>query len=270
MWPAIFAAGMGGLSAIIDAESQRDTNINNARMAKEASEWNAREAEKNRKFSSAEASRQMAFQERMSNSAFQRSMADMKAAGLNPMLAFSQGGASSPSGSSGSGSSASAEVSRDQAPLEGRALRDSVSSAVDALRVERDLSVADSQVAVNQATRAAKESEVLYNVASAKKVDADARLTGVRTKAEVAELPVRQKEAEVGVAQAEFDKKANTFDNIMKRVGQSLGVISNAATSGIRGLFTGKTKPPSAPRARTESGRSAIYDKKTSKWHYEP
>ena len=44
------------------------------------------------------AKRQMEFQAGMSNTSWQRGMADMKAAGLNPMLAYKMGGASTPAG----------------------------------------------------------------------------------------------------------------------------------------------------------------------------
>lgn len=72
-----------------------------------ANEFTAGESALARQFSHDEAQEQMRFQKRMSDTEWQRGVADMQAAGLNPALAYGQGGASAMQGAAGSPSSGS-------------------------------------------------------------------------------------------------------------------------------------------------------------------
>lgn len=79
----------------------------------------------------AQARRQMQFQERMSGSAHQRGVADLQAAGLNPMLSVGGAGASSPVGA--------------QARME-NAVGQGVNSAMAVRRSSKELELLDAQI----------------------------------------------------------------------------------------------------------------------------
>jgi len=114
------------LGGIASAFGQSQANRTNMRLAREQMAFqrqSAREA--------------MSFEERMSNTAWQRGMADMRAAGVNPILAFSQGGASTPSGAAMGGASADVEDS----------VGKGVSSAMEALALRKNLRLLDEQIA---------------------------------------------------------------------------------------------------------------------------
>jgi len=93
---------------------------------------------------------QMAFQERMSSTSWQRGVADMRSAGLNPMLAFQQGGASSPVGSSAQMQNVVPDAAR------------TASSAVEAAMVRKQMKLLDMQVNLTgqQAMKAGAEAQV--------------------------------------------------------------------------------------------------------------
>lgn len=80
---------MANAAQAAEAQKNRDFQQTSAR---EAMQFEADQAKLNRDF-----------QLEMSNTAYQRATADLRAAGLNPMLAYSQGGASTSSGSTASG-----------------------------------------------------------------------------------------------------------------------------------------------------------------------
>lgn len=81
-----------------------------------SSNYSAEAIARDRAWAEAQAQKQMDFQERMSSTAYQRAIQDLKAAGLNPALAYMQGGAPSAAGAMATTSSTQqqAQLKRDE------------------------------------------------------------------------------------------------------------------------------------------------------------
>jgi len=96
---AMSLGGLGGLAGgLLGFIGQQQTNQKNWDIVQSANAASA-----------AQAQAQMDFQERMRQTQYQTAIEDMKKAGLNPMLAYSQGGAGVPTGAMGSVSTAKME-----------------------------------------------------------------------------------------------------------------------------------------------------------------
>ena len=137
----------------------------------------------------------------MSNTSYQRAVRDMRQAGLNPALAYGQGGASSPSG-------ASAPVIPEDL---GSAVSKGLATAMEIKRFRQEMSESRSRTELNELTSETQ-----------KAIEQKERATGegqrLANRATKAQLPTLE-------AEAELDRKLVPVDAGLKRIPKALQAI---------------------------------------------
>lgn len=185
--PAIATIG----SALIGGSGQRSANKSNEALSAE----------------------QMAFQERMSSTAYQRATMDMQKAGLNPMLAYSQGGASSPVGS------------MPQIQNVGAAAVSSASSAMGMMSAVQQM-----QLNAEQVKKVAAETEQIKSLTMEKDLNVKALAARIGLTDADALLRGRQEVSEVErqrLLKLDADARSRTFDEdvVARKAASALKVL---------------------------------------------
>lgn len=210
-------AGVGALvGGVADWFSTSAINAANARQGRLNRAFQAEQADKNRTFSQSQLNQQQAFTYNMSSTAYQRAMRDMRRAGLNPMLAYMQGGASTPSGGSpispGLPSGSQVHLEK-QTP--GAAIQRAIATSLEFTRMRKEIEQANSNIRLNNAATEREKTQSALNEAS--------------TKISNAELPGRDAESQLRKAKADYAKDFVPFDKWKE---EALDVVKGMAGVG--------------------------------------
>lgn len=196
VFPIVSALGPALISGAFSALGQRSANRTNIALMRE----------------------RHAFQERMSSTAYQRGMADMKKAGLNPILAYRQGPATTPGG-------ASAQVGNVGAAF-ADAFGKTGSSAIAARRQEEELK----NIAADT-NKKYDESEVLRTENTRRLQD----IANMQKTEQLLELQMHTAKREA--TRADVDRKLVEENPTLRKIGsflRELGVTGNSAISTMR------------------------------------
>lgn len=164
------------------------------------------------------------FQERMANSAHQRQVKDLKKAGLNPILSVNSGAFTPP------GSTATVESEAGAG----------LSSAVEALRLEKEIAGANSAIALNNSTAMAQGAQATRDQATAME-------SAQRTLQLKAELPAIAGESAFRQKNAQHNLSTADWQNYVKRFGEAAGAVNSAKDALTPKIKIGVDKSPSPP-----------------------
>lgn len=238
--PAGAGIGMSLGSQLDGYQAGKETNEANSAQSAEMRAFNAAEAQKNRDF-----------QEKMRSTQYQTTMEDMRKAGLNPMLAYQQGGAGTPTGATASQGSIPVMQNKEIAALTATAqqaqirnteantyktMQDAKVSEVTAAKVQ-----ADTDLSISSATNVRKETERLTAVIE--QVKQNVELQAQQTTTEVAKRALMATQNDLLKIQQQLETGKISLVQAQTRMQKAISELSELSipkaknTAGVQGSW---------------------------------
>lgn len=229
--PALAILGAAGIGGAVDMMNQSSANNAARGNQLEAQRFQDQLSRDTLERSGKEWDRQFDKSAEFANSAYQRQMADMSKAGLNPILAgMGGGGAPMPSGGSGSTSTGGAGIAQAGAAKVSGALQSGVSSAIDKARLDRETKLTDSNVELNKAISEKTYADKTLSLNSARNKAVEGQILD-------AELGAAQSEARLRSRRAIDQEKWYDYDAGVARGRAGLGLVDD-----VKGLIIPKVQ----------------------------